>query len=134
VRKKIDKNRLWVSDEKGIEFEIKIEMEYPEDMLDDMGFEDYTTYQTFKSLLDMFEWVAENIDYIRKAKDCGYSISLVIRSRDSSGNYKDWCFDIEDEGMMRFSVNIGNLLSEKERRLEEALEKIESIVRDALYK
>ena len=118
---------LYVSD-KNVEIEIKIEN--TEGFMDEFGGRDYTTYQSFKSLRELFEWIVENIDFIKEAEENGYEIALVFRAGNKKGNKYEWFFDIDDEGMMRFSIGIGNLLDEEHKKCLEKLRKIEEIIEE----
>ncbi len=129
MRKKIERGSLWISDTE-VSFEIKIELEHPEDFLDGWS-RDYTTYQSFKSLLEMFKWIAENIDFIKRAEEAGYEIAVVVRSKQVKENHHFWSFDIGKERAY-ITVQLGDLLSEHERELERAIEKIYRIISEVM--
>ena len=131
MRRQIGRGTLWVSDEK-VSFEIKIELTHPEEFIDEWEGRDYTTYQSFTSLLEMFEWIVENIDFIKRAEEIGYEISVVVHSKQVKENHHFWSFDIDSKGRAHIIVQLGDLLSKRERELESAIERIYRIISEVM--
>ncbi len=128
IRKQIDeKGVLWASDEQ-LRIEIQVQCEIPDPMMCEG---DYETYESFNSVLELFEWVVKNIDFLKEVEDSGYEIRIIFKSRDVKDNYYEWVFDTDNRGFVRLSIEVGDLIDDEHKRCLEKLRKIEEVVRDA---
>jgi len=121
MRLQISDEKLWLSD-KNVKYEIRIEKEIPD--IDGAYNIDYTTYETFTSLVSMFEWIASNIKFIKKAEEYDYEIVIYIY-----GENGEWSFDIGSDNLARINVIIENLLEKGYKDCIEKIKKIREIVR-----
>lgn len=126
IKKQIDeKGVLWASDTKP-KIEVEITCEIPDPMMCDG---DYETYESFSSLMELFSWIAENIDFLKKAEDSGYEIRIFFKGEDK-GNRYEWAFDTDSGGLVRLSIEVGGLIGDEHRRCLEKLRKIEEALRE----
>ena len=128
MRRQIDERGvLWASDEKP-HIELQVQCEIPDPMMCDG---DYETYESFKSIMELFGWIAENMDFLKEAEDSGYEIRIVFKSRKQTKNYYEWAFDIDSAGFVRLSTAVVDLIDDEHKKCLEKLRRIEEAVRDA---
>ena len=127
MRKQIDEmGRLWLSDEKP-QIDLQVQCEIPDPMMCDGNLE---TYESFNSLMELFGWIVENIDFLKEAEERGYEIRIVFKSREQTKNYYEWAFDVDSGGYVRLSTALVDLIGDEHKRCLEKLRKIEEVLRD----
>lgn len=117
MQKKIERGTLHVSVPKA-----KLHIEITSSPL----FEDISAegFESFNSLMEFFEWVHDNIEYLRDANEEGMDIVIELFEKDR--NASAW---IDNHDHLRMAIDIEDLESEELKECAEKLEKIREIVR-----